>query len=115
MPTIRSSRASPVVPASTPTRTSFFSAPYVASLAASFVLTSRDWRNAMCPEVKRTTRFPDASRVRPSRTVMPPPTMSGPSAAAGRSQMPSHSAIGARENFRPAPGIASSAASRAAS
>ena len=68
----------------------------------------------MCPEVKTIAVLPEALRVRESRMVMPPPTMSYPDPA-GRSQIPSQAAIPRRENDRLAPSTASSALSRSAS
>ena len=106
-------RASPVVPASTPTRTSLASSACVASRAASSLRTSSDCSKAMCGRVNRTTVSPSLLRVRLSRIVMPPPTTSY--SLAERSQMSGQVVIGWRENDSPAPSKASSAESRAAS
>ena len=87
---------------------------WVAIREASAVRTSSDWRTAKCPEVNAMTTAPEASRVRSSRIVIPPPTMSN-SPAAGRSQMSGQTPIPRRENARSAPSRASRAVTRAAS
>ena len=68
----------------------------------------------MGPDVNAMARWPEASSVRDSRIVMPPPTISN-SGVAGSSQIPGQSATGCRTKVRRCSSMASRAVSKSAS